>query len=80
MKREDEKYRRSSDEPSRLLITLNEKVKFMVASIEKLIDKQDCSPCKTHELRIGFLEKGFWIIVTAITILFARVLYSLVIS
>lgn len=70
-------YRRADDEPARLLILLNERVKVMQESVEKLTEKQGKTPCSTHEIRIKALEKIIWVVVSAIIILTLKAAFSL---
>lgn len=64
-----DKYRRISDEPSRLLIILNERVELLTKAVEKLTDKQGENPCKTHDLRLRYLERVIWGVVAATALL-----------
>jgi hypothetical protein len=74
-----DKYRRMTDEPAKLLILLNERVENMTKAVEKLIDKQAEAPCKTHALRIKYLEKAMWVVLSAIVLLIGRLMYSLIV-
>lgn len=64
-----EKYRRTSDEPARLLIILNERVETLTKVVEKLTAKQGENPCKTHALRLRYLEKIVWGVVATTALL-----------
>ena len=54
----DKRYRRFEDEPMRILITLDERV----SNLQELVAKQTDKPCKTHDLRLRYLEKTMWIV------------------
>lgn len=73
----EERFRRTSDTDTKLLILLNERVGNLQENMTALIKKQSKTPCETHELRIRFVEKGLWIVITAVVLLFGKVLYSL---
>lgn len=72
----DDKYRRITDEPSRLLIILNERVEALTRAVEKLTDKQLENPCKTHDLRLRYLERIVWGIVAATALLTLKTAFS----
>lgn len=73
----NEQYRRrKDDEPTTLLILLNERVGNMQGDLKELIDDQANNPCDTHDLRLGLLEKIIWGVVAAVGLLIIEALIS----
>lgn len=82
--------RRKDDDNMKLLIELNIKMeniqrildeKFTMCNfdIKSLETKQDKIPCKTHELRITFLEKMSWLVFSTLAFLIGRLLYKAIV-
>lgn len=71
-----DKYRRVSDEPAKLLIVLNERVEALTKAVEKLTDKQGENPCKTHELRLRYMEKIMWLVIAAMILLSGKAIFN----
>lgn len=74
--KEEARYRRVDDEASRLLIVLNERVAALTAAVEKLTDKQSANPCKTHELRLRYMEKIMWLVIAAMVLLSGKAIFN----
>lgn len=70
---EPERYRRSDDEPMRVLILLEERV----AKLQEIITKQD-NPCELNSLKIKYIEKLMWISLSIGGLLAIRVLYLII--
>lgn len=71
-----DQYRRESDKDSRLLILLDERVAEMQKSLASLVSKQTDNPCATHELRIKFLERIMYFVISAVFLLMLRAGFS----
>jgi len=72
----ENKFRRESDKDSMLLILLGERVSTMQETLSKFVDKQDENPCKVNGLRIRYLEKIMYGIVSAVFLLTLKAILS----
>lgn len=75
MANSEDRYRRKEDEV-KLLILLNERVSTMQKSVETLVNKQGENPCKMHDLRLKYLEKAMWVVITSTTVLVLRIVFN----
>lgn len=72
----NDKYRRVSDEPARLLIVLDERVTALQKIVEKLVDKQIGIPCQINSLKIRYLERIIFGVVAAVALLSLKALFN----
>lgn len=72
----ENKFRRESDKDSMLLVLLGERVSTMQETLSRLVDRQGNNPCKTNELRIRYLEKIMYGIVSAVFLLTLKAILS----
>lgn len=79
MAEDKQQYRRNNDtdENLRLLAILDERVLTMTTSVDKLIDKQNENPCKTHDLRLKYLERIMWFVAGSTILLVMKAVFSL---
>lgn len=83
-----ENYRREGDQDTRLLITLNERVGNIQEALKERLESceediketrkiQINNPCKTHDLRLRYLERLIWGMSGAIALLVVEMIISI---
>ena len=84
---EEREYRRKGDTDTRLLITLNERIANIQESLKERLENceedikttqetQNGNPCKTHDLRLRYLERVIWGVSGAVALLIIEMLIS----
>lgn len=70
-----QQYRRKEDGDTKLLILLNERVENMQKILHKVEENQTANPCKTHDLRLKYMERIMWIVTSAVIMLTLKELF-----